>query len=117
MSEEVSDYTFSDNTLKNCKLFVPKGCKSAYEKVDPWRNFWNIEESDFRGVNDITVSDITVKVVNGEICLNGANDDVNVEVYTIGGACVYRGVGTKISDLAKGAYVVRIGNESYKVII
>lgn len=33
--------TFSDYT---CKLYVPKGCKSAYEAADYWKEFTNIIE-------------------------------------------------------------------------
>ena len=37
---------FSSNTLKSGCLYVPIGTKADYEAVDPWRNFWNIEELD-----------------------------------------------------------------------
>lgn len=44
---------FSDANLKNTILYVPTGTLSAYEKVDPWRNFWNIEEKDYSGVQGV----------------------------------------------------------------
>ena len=45
-----------DNTLEKAILYVPKGTKTAYEKVDPWRNFWNIEEIDYK-VTTISLPD------------------------------------------------------------
>ena len=50
---------FEDEVLKNATLYVPIGTKVNYEKVDPWRNFWNIEEGDYEatsGINDIVHS-------------------------------------------------------------
>ena len=38
------DRSIDENVLKTAILYIPKGCKGAYEKVDPWRNFWNIKE-------------------------------------------------------------------------
>lgn len=44
---------FSDYQLKYAVLYVPTGTLVAYEKVDPWRNFWNIEEIDYSGVHGV----------------------------------------------------------------
>ena len=110
---------FANNTLKGT-LYVPIGCKGAYEKVDPWRNFWNIEEMEFTGVDDIFGDDdnVTVSVVNGEIFINGTDAYIPmVEVYTINGACIYRGSDTRISNLARGVYVVRVGSKTIKVVL
>jgi hypothetical protein len=38
--------TFSDEALMNAILHVPPTSKKAYTQVDPWRNFWHIEEAD-----------------------------------------------------------------------
>ncbi len=54
-----SSNIFEDEVLKNATLYVPIGTKVNYEKVDPWRNFWNIEEGDYEatsGINDIVHS-------------------------------------------------------------
>ena len=47
----------SDESLQNATLYVPTGCKTAYESVDPWRNFWNIVETDFSGVEETLVDE------------------------------------------------------------
>ena len=61
---------FSDNILKNTILYIPKGTISAYEKVDPWRNFWNIEEMDYSGVKGIEL-DADSKIEVGRYNLQG----------------------------------------------
>ena len=56
---KISALVFGDKCLMNSILYVPIGTKAEYEKVDPWRNFWNIEEIDYEsmsGVSDITHS-------------------------------------------------------------
>lgn len=37
---------FANKTYLDCKLYVPKGCKVAYESANVWKNFWNIVEID-----------------------------------------------------------------------
>ena len=44
---------FEDKNLMNTILYVPIGTKTEYEKVDPWRNFWNIEEIDYESISGI----------------------------------------------------------------
>ena len=43
---------FPDNVIKEAVLYVPTGTLAAYKIVDPWRNFWNIEEMDFSSVEE-----------------------------------------------------------------
>ena len=64
------DPLFSDKILKNTILYIPKGTISAYEKVDPWRNFWNIEEMDYSGVKGIEL-DADSKIEVGRYNLQG----------------------------------------------
>lgn len=68
------DPRFSDNVLKEAILYVPTGTLSAYEKVDPWRNFWNIEETDFSGVTIVPMdnsSQMQLSVESGILTING----------------------------------------------
>lgn len=65
-----SETMFVTDVLKNATLYVPTGCKGAYEKVDPWRNFWNIEEYDPTVSVEVTESEPTKSVI-GTYDLNG----------------------------------------------
>ena len=44
---------FSEEALKNAILYIPIGTLAEYEKVDPWRNFWNIKAVNFSGIHEI----------------------------------------------------------------
>lgn len=48
---------FPDNVISTATLYVPMGCKSIYENNLPWRNFWNIKEFDYSGIEDIFIDD------------------------------------------------------------
>ena len=111
---------FTDETLMNAVLYVPIGTKAAYMKVDPWRNFWNIEEMDFAtvGIDGVTAQgEPTVAVRGGKIVVDGASTAGVIEVFSTDGRCAYRGTGTVIEGLPKGAYVVRVGKFTQKVAL
>lgn len=107
---------FGESVLKGT-LYVPVGSKAAYEAIDPWRNFWNIEEMDFGGVEDAVVENgISVSTDGCTIVVNDESEG-RIEVYSINGQCVYSGTETTIENLAKGAYIVKVMNQTFKVVI
>ena len=105
-----------DNVLKSAVLYVPTGTLSVYEKVDPWRNFWNIKEMDFSGVDGIEGGGkFQVSVENGCITVGGNYECVTV--YNMQGRVVYSGSSQVIDNLAPGIYIVRAGSQTAKVSI
>ena len=111
---------FDDNTLKEATLYVPKGTKTTYEKVDPWRNFWNIEEMDFSGVDGMEADDSTglrLVVNNGSLMIDGLDDNQSIVVYDVQGRVVYRGMNRIIENIASGLYIVKAGSQSAKIAI
>lgn len=113
------DYTFPSIVLKECKLYVPAGALTAYESTDPWRNFWNIEEMEFGGVDETTIDDIKVKlsVENSTLKINGIGSNELVIIYDSHGRIVYRGTEHSISSLTPGIYILSINNNTTKFII
>ncbi len=47
------DGLFLSSCYEEGTLYVPKGCTDNYKSTDPWSKFWNIEELDNLGVEDI----------------------------------------------------------------
>lgn len=104
---------FSDDNLKNTILYIPKGTLAAYEEVDPWRNFWNIVEMDFSGVDEVAEDrGDAIRVENGRIVTEG---DTLTEVLDLQGRTVYRGYDRVVDNLTRGLYVVRSGNNTVKI--
>ena len=110
--------SFDDDVLMYSTLYVPTGCKSAYEAVDPWRNFWNIKEMEFNGIEDIVADGDEINVVanNGEIVVNGI-ENAMVEVYNINGQLVYSGNSTAIAVANKGIYIVEVSGKTFKIAL
>ena len=112
---------FTNDALMYSTLHVPLGCKSAYESVDPWRNFWNIVEMDFSDVDEIAIdesADLSISVNGGEIVVNNA-DNCTISIYSLAGQPIYCNNeynGESIS-LSKGIYIVKAGSKTRKVII
>ena len=111
---------FADEVLKNAVLYVPTGTLAEYEKVDPWRNFWNIEEMDFSGIEEIEAgndSDIRLTVNGGVLTIDGIDSGENIAVYDMQGRCVYCGSDRCIDNLAAGIYIIRAGHKILKFAI
>jgi len=108
------DPEFPSQVLDEATLYVPIGTKYKYTKVDPWRNFWNIQEKDFSGVDSVVADDVNVKIVDGCICVGG-NDPVCV--YDMQGRTVYSGNPKRIENVPAGLYIVTCAGKSVKVVV
>ena len=114
------DPRFSDDALKEAVLYVPTGTMAEYEKVDPWRNFWNIEEMDFTGVDGIEADNndsIQISVNNGILTIDGIGRHESVTVYDMHGCILYNGLSHSIDKLSPGIYIVKAGSSTIKISI
>lgn len=55
----VADSTVFENVYDTATLYVPVGAKAAYEAADYWKDFFNIVELDFTGIDNIETDIIT----------------------------------------------------------
>ena len=93
--------SFSNKAYMNCIVYVPVGALSYYQNNSDWKNFWNIQETDFsNGIEDIIVD------------LNS-----NIEVYDLRGIFVCSGDKDILSTLSKGLWIIRYNGQSKKIII
>lgn len=110
-------YQFADEVLMNATLYVPIGSKEKYEKDDLWRNFWDIEEYDFAGIEDVVGSDVDATAENGRIIVTSAEEGTRIEVYSVAGQLIYSGTDTTINAPSAGLYIVQVAGEAFKVIL
>ncbi len=113
-TEPIECDPFSYFPYYNVVLYVPVGCTSAYKAVNPWSNFLNIKEIDYSGIEDVADDGIEVKVIAGDIMVEGCTD---MEVYSINGQLMYRGSAGRVENLTPGIYVVRAGGKTVKVMV
>ena len=111
---------FEDEIFMNATLYVPTGTVDAYRSVYPWSEFINIEEKDYSGIAGTPQSEVTVKVIDGVITVEGGDGMASapvVEVYSAGGQCLYRGTDSSIGGLPRGVYVVKVDGTVQKVAL
>lgn len=111
-------FTFDkSNTLKGT-LYVPIGCKQAYRAVEPWRNFYNIEEIDFASVTTPTAdhnSTMKIAIDNGTIIVSGISESDYITIYDTKGQIVYNGTNHTIKNLPHGMYIIKTDTSTAKV--
>lgn len=111
---------FSESVLKESVLYIPTGTKTKYEKVDPWRNFWNIEEMEFSGIDGIEADEYgapLISVNNGILTINGIGSHESITVYDMQGRIFYNGTSHTIDKLTPGLYIVKAGSRTIKISI
>ena len=96
-----ADYTFYSDAVTSNNRFVLTLDKNA------------------TGIYSNTISSSNISIANGSIIVNGASGQ-KVEVYSLDGKCVYDATTTRQPEtisMGKGAYVVKVGDKSFKTII
>ena len=104
---------------KTIKLYVPKGSYSAYWVAPVWCDFNIIEEdATSTSINTINKDNITIQLISNGIVID-AKEEMFVSVYNFSGQRVYQSViiGNTEVPLNKGQYIVRVNNESQKIIV
>ena len=101
---------FEDNVLKDAVLYVPTGTLAAYQKVDPWRNFWNIEEMDYSGVTTVPMDDssqVQLSMESGILTISGLDAGTPITIHDMQGRMVYSCTSHTITHLVPGLYILR----------
>ena len=100
LSWESCDIDFENCVIKDATLYVPKGTKNEYQKVDPWRNFWNIEEYD-------ALSNINQLVID---------TDAHFDIYDINGILLKQKMpNDEVKELPHGIYILKSTNKTFKI--
>ena len=112
---KIASGTFQGTDVNTCIVEVPKGSVDAYKARIYWGNFANIVE--YGGIDGVTADDgVTVRVDGGAIAVDGASD-ASMEVYSISGVVVYRGVAATVTVPTSGMYIVRVAGTTAKVVV
>lgn len=111
-----STSAFDSQNYTTATLNVPEGSLSAYQSAEAWKDFLNIREADFGGINKIADNNINVVSENGKIVIDGADNAV-ITVYNTNGQIVYSGMETTVGGLAQGIYIVQVGGQAFKVAL
>ena len=98
-------------------LYVPTGYKKNYIAASPWKDFCNIEEMDFSGIENVETDAPNIIVSSGKIEIKGIDSNTPISVYNTTGQCVYNGINTTINIPTKGIYIVCAAEKTFKIIL
>ncbi len=90
--------TFASSIYDTARLLVPEGAAESYASAEVWKQFTDISESSFSGIESVETED-------GGI----------VTVYSITGHVV--ATGESVPELNTGVYIVRSGKKVSKIIV
>lgn len=88
---------FANKTYLDCRLYVPKGCKAAYESADVWKNFWNVIELE----QDFNTLDIKT--------YNETSGEIEVSRYSVDGK--------RINAPQKGINIIKLSDGTVKKVV
>jgi hypothetical protein len=105
------------NVYNTCTLYVPVGSVDAYKAANEWKKFFTILEEGV-GIIPIKNDNISVQTFSNAIVIE-AKEQTDVSIYNLMGQKVYQSVinGNAEIHLNKGIYIVRMNNESTKIIV
>lgn len=102
----------------NCKLYVKAGCEDIYRVHKSWCDF-DIQtmdgESNYLSLRMGDGGVIKVKVAGQKLAVSGVSANTPVVVYTIHGIQVDSAYGVATFVLDGGVYIVKVGDETFKV--
>ena len=117
----VGDECFTSKVFNNAKLIVPKGSAASYKTAEQWSNFVNVEEADINAIENADSDNLCVTAENGVIIIKGNVNDKNIIVYGLDGTKIaeqrYNGQETKINVIPNNTYIVKVGNETMKLVM
>ena len=107
-----------------CTLYVPKGTLEAYKAANVWKDFVNIVEEEYSGIEEAgadSAGQAVITACGNGIVVENLPAGMAVTVYTLSGTVVYEGVasGSRIElTLPAGhLYIVKCGTTVTKVAL
>ena len=114
---------FSLNTLLNAILYVPKGTVDKYKSTEGWKNFVNIEEGNYSGVDKVKANSTYIQGNDGVLTIIGADEGTPINVFDTTGKIVGSSTATfepcNISTSLRSGEIgfVKIGKKTIKIIM
>ena len=112
--------TSVDINKDSCTLIVPAGTLAAYKAAPQWREFTHIVEQTPTAINVIPSKDIKFSIFDNLLTIKGLFGNEQIYIYTVSGSCITAFTASKETANCflpqKGIYLVRVGQESFKLI-
>ena len=118
------EYAFTFMTEKPRTLYVPQGSLKAYKAADEWKDFENIVEEEYSGIEETgtdTMEQAVITACGDGIVVENLPAGTAVTVYTLSGTVVHEGVAsgsrTELTLPAGHLYLVKCGSTVTKIAL
>ena len=108
--------SFTNKQYLNTRLYVPQGSLATYQSADTWKEFWDIQEFDATGIENIEEVTPAFEITSSGIQFTAADGEA-ISIYAANGALV-ENIGNYAGEeitLDKGVYIVRVRDKTMKV--
>ena len=118
---EVNAFEYS--LIEYATLHVPEISMSSYKSTTPWNGFKEVVAISPSGITKLEASETSVKIVEGQLIVEGINDGQIVDIYSLNGekrgsAVGKNGAARIDTNVRPGSIVVvKMGEKSVKVIV
>lgn len=99
---------------ETCVLYVPEGSIGAYQAATGWDYFSDVKSME-EGIASIALNNIKVRLVGDIISIEGAPDGAEVQIYDVGGRCIYRGTARQVPVAQRGIYLIKVAGHIIKI--
>lgn len=111
--------TFDADIFNQCTLYVPAGSLQAYKNAEVWKNFKNIVENDFTGIERPLPDKAKIFGNKNSIAFRNIEPDTDISIYDTTGKCIKTFVvdGDCEIPFPSGIYLIKYAGRTVKIIL
>ena len=102
-----------------CTLHVPVGSLQAYKNAEVWKNFKNIVENDFTGIERPSPNKAKIFGNKNSIAFRNIEPDTDISIYDTTGKCIktFAVDGDCEIPFPSGIYLIKYAGKTVKIIL
>jgi len=111
--------SFSPMFFIQCTLYVPVGSLQAYKNAEVWKNFKNIVENDFTGIERPSPDKAKIFGNKNSISFRNIEPGTDISIYDTTGKCIktFAVDGDSEIPLPSGIYLIKYAGRTVKIIL
>ena len=111
--------TFDADIFNQCTLHVPAGSLQAYKNAEVWKNFKNIVENDFTGIERPSPDKAKIFGNKNSIAFRNIEPDTDISIYDTTGKCIktFAVDGDCEIPFPSGIYLIKYAGRTVKIIL
>ncbi len=111
--------SFDADIFNQCTLYVPAGSLQAYKNAEVWKNFKNIVENDFTGIERPSPDKAKIFGNKNSIAFRNIEPGTDISIYDTTGKCIktFAVDGDSEIPFPSGIYLIKYAGKTVKIIL